>query len=175
MTFVTFKTDDFQFDRKYEKYLYLSGICKRNFTSLVGLTLIRIKEITKIESDRIIVTLREDGIVHVYIKPHQTIDLECQQEMHDIYWEMTNVDRPFLFTAGEFISLTREAQRNAKIMEDTVPVAASALVVNGIAQKLMADFYYKIDPPKRPLKVFRDKDKAIDWLKTLDSYKKLYQ
>lgn len=114
--------------------------------------------------------LREDGIVHVHTKDRVKIDIDCQMEMKKCYWEITKIDRPFLFTAGEFLSLTREAQKNAKKMEDEVPVAASALVFDGVAQKLMADFYYKISPPKRPLKVFRDFNKATEWLKSLECY-----
>ena len=111
--------------------------------------------------------------MHVHAKDRVKIDIDCQMEMKECYWKITDVDRPFVFTAGEFISLTRQAQKNAKKMEDEVPVAASALVVNGVAQKLMADFYYKISPPKRPLKVFRDFDKGIEWLQSLECYKSL--
>jgi hypothetical protein len=129
--------------------------------------------VKKIETERFNVELREDGIIHVHLNDRVTIDLECQKEMKRIYWEVSDVPRPFLFTAGAFISLTREAQKNAKSMEEDVPVAASALVFNNIAQKLMADFYYKFDPPKNPLKVFKDFDKALNWLKGLDEYKSL--
>ncbi len=125
-----------------------------------------------IETNRIVVELRSDGIVHVHIKDRVTIDLDCQSEMKRIYWETTNILRPFIFTSGEFLSLTREAQKNAKNMENDVPVASSALIVHNVAQKLMADFYYKFDRPKNPIKVFKDFDKGIEWLKNSPSYKK---
>lgn len=126
-----------------------------------------------LETDRLIVTLRDDGIVHVHMKDRVTIDIDCQDEMKRVYWEITDVPRPFIFSSGEFLSLTREAQKNAKKMEREVPVAASALVVNNIAQKLMADFYYKFDRPKNPIKVFKDFDKGLEWLKSLEAYTKL--
>jgi hypothetical protein len=126
-----------------------------------------------IETDRIVVTLRDDGIIQVHIKDRVTIDLECQEEMKTTYWKLTSIPRPFIFTAGEFISLTREAQKNAKTLEKDVPVAASALIVNNIAQKLMADFYYKLDPPNNPIKVFKNIDKGVVWIKSLSVYKDL--
>lgn len=86
--------------------------------------------------------------------------------MKAAYWELSDKLAPFIFTAEGFIKLTKEAQKNAKLMEDETPVGASALIVKNTAQKLMADFYYKISPPKRPLKVFKDFDKGIEWLKT---------
>ncbi len=131
------------------------------------------RQVSTIETDRINVTLRSDGIVHVHIKDRVTIDLDCQSEMKRVYWEATAVLRPFIFTSGEFLSLTREAQKNAKNMENDVPVAASALVVHNVAQKLMADFYYKFDRPKHPLKVFKDFNKGIEWLKNSSSFKEL--
>ena len=85
--------------------------------------------------------------------------------MKELYWKVTDVHRSFIFTAGEFITLTREAQKNARVIEKEVPVKASALIVNNLAQKLMADFYYKIDKPLQPLKVFREFEKGIEWLK----------
>ncbi len=130
-------------------------------------------DVKSIETDRLIVSLREDGIVHVYTKDRVTIDIDCQNEMKRLYWEITDIPRPFIFSSGEFLSLTREAQKNAKTMEKNVPVAASALVVRNVAQKLMADFYYKFDPPNNPLKVFRDFEKGLDWLKTLPCYQNL--
>jgi hypothetical protein len=146
----------------------LVGICYlvHNFLSLDKLLAISTQN--KIETDRIIVSLREDGIVHVHVKDRTVIDIECQLEMKDSYWKVVDEQSPFVFTAGDYIKLTKEAQKNAKEMEETVPVGASALIVNNIAQKMLADFYYKISPPKNPLKVFRDFDKGIEWLKALD-------
>ena len=76
--------------------------------------------------------------------------------MVEAYWELTDKLVPFVFTAEGFVKLTREAQKNAKVIEEETPVGASALIVKNTAQKLLADFYYKISPPKRPLKVFKD-------------------
>lgn len=116
------------------------------------------------------VTLRADGIMHVHIHDRVEIDIECQNYMREIYWKVGEIPRPFVFSAGEFISITKEAQKNARDMEDETPVKASALIVNNVAQKLMADFYYKFDPPKNPLKVFKNFDKGIEWIKTLPCY-----
>ena len=91
--------------------------------------------------------------------------------MKETYWKVTEIKRPFIFSAGEFVSITKEARKNATKMEDQVPVSASAVLVINLAQKLIADFYYKFDKPKNPLKVFRDFDKGIEWLKKTDQSK----
>jgi hypothetical protein len=108
--------------------------------------------------------LRKDGIVHVHIKNNVTVDIDCQDEMEIIYWEITKEPRYFIYTAGQFLTFTKEAQRNAKEMEKRVPVIASALIVTNLAQRLIADFYYKMNKPVRPLKVFRNFDKGVEWL-----------
>lgn len=128
----------------------------------------------RIQNNLFDVALRSDGIMHVHVHDRIEINLDCQNLMKKVYWELTEVPRPFVFTAGEFISLTREAQKNAKIMEKDTPVVASALVVNNVAQKLMAEFYYKFDRPKYPLKVFKNFDRGIEWLKTLPCYEELH-
>ena len=127
----------------------------------------------QVKTERFDVSLRTDGIMHVHIHDRVEIDLDCQKKMQEVYWEVTAESRPFIFTAGEFISITREAQKNAKVIEGDTPVVASALIVNNIAQKLMADFYYKFDPPKNPLKVFKKFDRGLEWLKSLPCYKDL--
>ncbi|MEZ4938408.1 MAG: hypothetical protein R2799_12535 [Crocinitomicaceae bacterium] len=122
----------------------------------------------QVETSKLLVTLRDDDIMHVYIKDRVTVDVDLQTEMLEIYDSLISGLHPFIFSAGEFLAITREAQKNAKKIEDKSPVGASALIVKGVAQKLIADFYYKIDPPKRPLKVFKDFDKGIEWLNNLD-------
>jgi len=41
---------------------------------------------------------------------------------------------------------------------------ADAFVINSLAQKILANFYIKIDPPQRPTQFFKDKETAFKWL-----------
>jgi hypothetical protein len=70
----------------------------------------------------------------------------------------------FVFDGGEFVSITKEARENAVVIEDSTPTKASAIVVKNLGQKIIADFYYKVNRPKQPYKVFWQFDKAIEWL-----------
>lgn len=120
--------------------------------------------IKKLETAHLIGTLRSDGIVHIHIKENTTINLLVQDEMIKLYWLLTDVKRPFVFTGDEFASITKEARENAIAMEDTVPISSSAIVVKNLAQKIIADYYYKFNRPKNPYSVFKKFDQAIDWL-----------
>lgn len=119
---------------------------------------------TKISADGFVATLRDDGIIHVLIANNTHITVEMQEEMVKTYWQLTSIKRPFIFEAGEFISITKEARLNAKIIEDKTPVLASALIVNNLAKKILGEYYYKFNRPKQPLKLFKSIELAEEWL-----------
>lgn len=110
----------------------------------------------------------EGGFVHVYLKPHTEITIDLQVEMKNMYCEITEGKKmPFLFEGGEFVSITKDARENAVRMEDDTPTLASAILVKNLGQKILADFYYKINKPKQPYKVFWSKEKALLWIAQL--------
>jgi hypothetical protein len=119
----------------------------------------------RLENDQVIVTLRGDGIVHVSFLPNTEITVEFQQVLLNMYNEVTGGKKSlFIFDGGEFVSITKDARENAVAIEETTPTKASAIVVKNLAQKIIADFYYKVNRPKQPYKVFWQFDKAIEWL-----------
>lgn len=126
--------------------------------------------VRRVETDEAIVALRNDHIVHVYYKPHTEITVELQHRMLEIFNELTGKKKHFfIFEAGEFCSVTSDARENAIQMEDKTPVGATAVVVGNYAQKLIADFYYRINKPKRPYIVVWKFNKGIEWLKNLQT------
>lgn len=121
-----------------------------------------------IETETMIAVLRDDGIMHISFKPNTHITVEAQEEMVKTYWQLTDIKRPFLFEGGDFVSVSIEARRNALFIEDQTPVLASAILVKNLGQRIIADYYYKVFPPKYPLKVFRSFDEGIAWLHQLE-------
>lgn len=130
------------------------------------------KLVRKFETDDVIVGIRADGILHAYYKPNTVVDVPLQMQVRDFLIELTgNVKHPTIFQAGEFISLTKEARDNAITMEDKTPTLLTVVVVRNFAQKLIADFYYKVNKPKQPYKVVWQFEKGIQWL--LEEQKKM--
>lgn len=121
--------------------------------------------IKTVELSSLVGTLRSDGIAHIHLKENTHITLDVQSQMERAYNELTSIKRPFIFTGDEFVSITSEARKNAVAMEMRVPIAVSAIVVNNLAQRIIADYYYKFNKPLMPYRVFTNKDKAITWLK----------
>jgi len=92
--------------------------------------------------------------------------VEVQNKVKDAAFDLTSsTKRPCLFEAGDYVSLTKEARANAIAKEEDFPATASAVLVQNLAYKMIADFYYKINKPKQAFKVFRNIDEALDWLK----------
>ena len=42
-----------------------------------------------------------------------------------------------------------------------------AIVIRNLAQKIIADFYLKVNKPKMPTKIFYSVDKAYEWIKEI--------
>lgn len=108
--------------------------------------------------------------MHMYYKSGSVIDVNIQNRVRDAAFSLSgNKKMPCLFEAGEYVTLTKEARANAIDSEDNFPALASAVIVQNLAYKMIADFYYKINKPKQPFKVFRNIEDAITWLSTYKS------
>ncbi len=124
--------------------------------------------VRQIDHELLTVSLRSDGVVHVWLKPNTEITKELQLQMVQIYMEITEGRKSlFIFEAGEFVSITKEAGEFAITMEKDTPTYASAIIVRNLGQKIIADFYYKVNKPLQPYKVFWKIEKAEEWLSTI--------
>lgn len=119
-----------------------------------------------IESEFIILSINSDGIGQMHFKDNITFDIPEQMEHLKNLIEITNGQKtPFVVTAGENVTITKDARDNAIVIEDDSPVCASAIVVQNLAYKLLAEFYIKIQKPKQPYKIFTNQDSAFEWCK----------
>lgn len=121
--------------------------------------------VKQVEDPEFIIGLRDDGLMHMYYKSGTVIDVNIQNRVRDAAFSLSgNKKMPCLFEAGEYVTLTKEARANAIDSEESFPACASAVIVQHLAYKMIADFYYKINKPKQPFKVFRNIEEAIEWL-----------
>jgi hypothetical protein len=121
--------------------------------------------VRRIDLPEAIIGLRRDGIIHVSFVAGTSITVDVQMKLLDSYNEFTGHEKSkFMFEGGEFVSISKEAMENAFAIEERAPLGITAVVIRNLAQKLIAEFYYKVRKPKQPYKVFKDFDKAIAWL-----------
>ncbi len=111
---------------------------------------------------------KSNDIVYVTFKDNCNLDIPLQMRLLDYYKKITdNQLMRFMFFAAENVSLTKEARDNAVKIEDQSMLGATAVVVDTLPYKLIANFYLKFNRPKRPYKVFSKEEDAIKWLKTI--------
>ena len=122
----------------------------------------------EIVHEQVIVAMRHDGIVHVVFLPNTEITVEFQDILVGLYDQITLGQKAyFIFEGGEFVSVTKEARENAIELEKSSITLASAVVFNNLAQRIIADFYYAVNRPKLPYKVFSSFEKGIAWLNSI--------
>jgi hypothetical protein len=121
-----------------------------------------VKEISLNEAS---LRLRKDGIVHVIFNKDVTLDVDLQMKLFHLYHELTHGKKmPFVFSAFDGITVTKEARDNAIKIEDDAPVSAVAVIADSLAYRLIANFYLKVNKPKSPYKVFTNLNDALEWL-----------
>ncbi|HEY0031542.1 MAG TPA: hypothetical protein VGC65_12330 [Bacteroidia bacterium] len=119
-----------------------------------------------IETSTAIISINEEGIGFLHFKDNAHQDISEQMENHEAIKKITgDLPTPFVVSAGEHVTLTREARHNALAIEHLSPMCATAVIVQNLAYRMIAEFYMKIQKPKNPFAVFteKDKDKAYEW------------
>lgn len=115
-------------------------------------------------------SLREDGIVHVFYHDNTILDVPLQLRMADAFNAIANGKKSlFVFEAGENVVVTKEARENALKLEATTPILSSAVVANNLAYRIVANFFIKVQMPKGKYKVVANFEEAIKWLKSLEN------
>jgi hypothetical protein len=109
----------------------------------------------------------EDNIVHVLYLDHAEITVAIQQQMHEIYMQITGGKKHlFLFSAEGSIWFAKEAREYASEIELKQPFLAVAMFAPTLGYRLIAEFYGKFNKPSTPYKVFKEIEEAMSWLKS---------
>ncbi|MBI1836470.1 MAG: hypothetical protein HYR91_04320 [Flavobacteriia bacterium] len=113
------------------------------------------------------VFLREDGIIQVDIEPITEVTIEEVIQGTNEVMNIVGINKyPVLFLAKEF-SVPSKESREYLAKKEALPYSlADAYVICSFPQKLVANFYLRINKPARPTRIFTDKNEAIKWLKT---------
>ena len=121
-------------------------------------------EIARRECDEVELTLFSNGIMKVYYKDNAEVTVDVLKWVIKNVNEMTDEKIPFVYLGGEFISVTKEAATFRRKTQHLLPCNAKAIIVKNLAQKLLADFHFRITKNYYPLKIFRTEKDACNWL-----------
>lgn len=112
-----------------------------------------------------VVSLRDDGILHVHLKESAHITLTDAQETLKAMRVVGNGRKyPVLIDSGEFVIIDPEVRVFSASEEGNIYTIADAIAYHSLPQKLSANFYMAFNKPVVPTRTFSDKAEAIEWL-----------
>lgn len=122
-----------------------------------------IEQVVKLSHSTFI--LRKDGIVELHTNDHHEYEIDDVRENVETIGKLTNFQKaPVLIVGGAFTSASKEARSFMATHESLKYSKREAFLLKSLAQKILINFYIKIDKPLVPTMVFTDKGKAVDWL-----------
>ncbi|MBL1280494.1 MAG: hypothetical protein COA33_009490 [Fluviicola sp.] len=119
----------------------------------------------QIVTNEITATLRQDGIVHLFIHDNTDITKDTLDNILVSLKKLKDGPIPLIVEAGEFVTVSKEAKLYAHDYESKINVESRALITKNLAQKIMVNFYYKNRPIDSPFKEFRTIEAGVEWLK----------
>lgn len=111
--------------------------------------------------------LLEEGIVQTMFRSGKLIQPEDMWELRKFNIELTE-GRPYtvLVEAEELTNFSLETRQLTASKEFKGNTIAKALLFDGLAQRIIANFYMKVNKPYIKTRAFSDREKAMEWLRT---------
>jgi hypothetical protein len=115
------------------------------------------------------ITFDEHQLAHLHIKEGQVVELEEVQGIFSIINQAFTGKRfRLLVTAGENATLSPDARSYASSAASSNVIAADAIVVNNYSHEMTANFFIRFNKPHRPTNWFKNREEALEWLKTFE-------
>ena len=120
------------------------------------------------------IRLRSDGITQINPSDDTTYTLDDTVKVHNTIIKL-NENNPMLIlhVAGKHTTSENESRTFLASEEGNRNRIASAYVLQSLAQRIVANFYYKMFKPRRPTKFFTNQKDAENWLLSFKQNKNL--
>jgi len=121
---------------------------------------------TEYETDVYTIRILAPQIFENFVKDKAIIDVDGVRAVKKANMELAN-GKPYAFLAaiGEFSEVTKAAKTLLSSKELSVNTVAKALLIQSLSDRIMVNFYMKINKPIVKTKAFTDRKLAIEWLK----------
>ena len=121
----------------------------------------------KIELKHSVVSLMDEGIMHIHIKGGSELELTDAVLIVEAIGKLGEGKKyPVFIDCEEFSSVDKEVRVFSASPESNIYTLAEAIAYDSLAHKLISNFYIKYNKPSVPTKIFSNKEEAIAWLKT---------
>jgi hypothetical protein len=125
--------------------------------------------IKKIELDYLTMYLLEDNIIKMIVKEKSIIGIEQVREVQRVKRELIGDQKhSVIFITPKHGSMTTEARNYSATHDVTMNAKGKAIVLNGMALRIVANFFIRFNKPLVEHKAFESEKEAMDWLRTLN-------
>lgn len=114
------------------------------------------------------ISQRDDGIIELHCADDFTYDVEQIKENQAVLKEMGHGQKVVVLNfTGHFTSITNAGRTHIAEGSHKDFIAAEAFLIHSLPQRLLANFYIKINKPVVPTAYFsyNEREKAEEWLK----------
>ena len=127
-----------------------------------------LSEVLEIEFQHASISLRKDGITEINSADDFEYDIEQIKENHEQIRIFNNGKMALVLNmVGDHTTITKEAREYMASGPHKNIIKAEAFVLQSVAQKIIARFYYKINQPIVPVGFFKTKAEAEAWLNSI--------
>jgi hypothetical protein len=123
--------------------------------------------VSEIKLSHSLIRLRADGILELHTSDEHVYEIEDVKENVAAFGKLTeNKKVPVMIIGGSFTSLSNEAREYMASEESLKYSLCEAFILTSLPQKLLINFYIKINKPLVPTMVFSNNYKAVNWLRS---------
>ncbi len=111
------------------------------------------------------VEINDFGFYRVSVNESEEFTVEDLKKLVNAQKELGGEKLPVLVICAEHATTNSDLLKTISKNCNNPFSKADAFVIKSMAQKILANFYIKINQPERPTKFFNDKNEAVNWLK----------
>lgn len=115
----------------------------------------------------------EPGIIENVIQNEVVLDAQDIIEIKKVNKLISQGNEyGLLLVSGESSSVTKDGREASADEKNRGKNIATAMIIHSLAQKIIGNFYLKVNKPVIPTQLFTDRIKALDWLrKQIENHK----
>ena len=111
------------------------------------------------------VNVRSDGIVHVVSGEDISYTIKETLDVHNKINELTNCEPMLiLHVPGKYATIDDASRKFIASKEGLRYCIAQAFVIHSMAQKMVANFFMRVNKPVKPTRFFNTQEEAENWL-----------
>jgi hypothetical protein len=123
---------------------------------------------TVIELEKATVTIADRDLVIIRIKNGQLVDREDIYQIFNAHSEVLGDSKRYImFITNNSSSITAEGRKASAEKKINECALAKAIVVRNLANKLLTNFFIRVDKPSSNVKAFDSEMVAMEWINEL--------